>query len=302
MTKFGMWLGYIFYSTVWFANPQQVYASDNLEQHNIRYPQVVGTSLYQNQSNYFVDVLKLVLERSPVNYQIEFVDIPTLAQSRSQSLIIQGFYDIHWLTTNTERESILKPIRIPLYKGLLGLRIAFVNASKANQFAETNSLEQLRKFYVGQGRDWVDSKVLRSHGFRVEEASTTIALFEMLQINRIDYFPRSVLEIWWEAEQQEALGLSVDPHIALYYPAAVYFFVRKDDTILYDHVLKGLNKAIADGSFEQNFIRYFGEAIKRANVDKRKIFNLTNPFIPTETPLEQKQLWQQLPFQTNAKD
>ena len=281
----------------WLAMSSLSYASGNEVVHKIRYPKVKNTTIYLNQANYFIDVLKLALERSAVNYEVEFVNIPTLAQSRSQSLLKQGFYDIHWLTTNIERETILKPIRIPLYKGLLGLRIAFVNSSKGNLFAKTTKVDDLKKIYAGQGRDWVDSKILNFHGFKLMESSTTTALFDMLQINRIDYFPRSILEIWWEAEQTEAFGLTIDPYVALYYPEAVYFFVSNDNTELYNNVLKGLNKAIEDGSFQQNFERYFGEYIERAQLHKRQIFTLSNPYIPAQTPLNEAHLWHNLNLQ-----
>ena len=263
----------------------------------IRYPKVFVKSIYQNQLNYFAEVLKLALDKSGLAYDLEFVDIPDLAQTRSQWLIQQRYYDIHWLVSNSERESEMMPIRIPLYKGLLGLRIAFVNSTKKNLMENITGLDELKLLLVGQGRDWMDSRLLNFHQFKLIEASTTSALFEMLNINRIDYFPRSILEIDWESQQPEASGLSVDQHIALYYPEAVYFFVRKDNIELHDYVLKGLNTAISDGSFQQIFDRYFGETVVRAQLDKRRIFQLANPFLPPQTPLEDKRLWHALTFE-----
>tara|TARA_R110000868_G_scaffold121085_1_gene321307 strand:- start:863 stop:1777 length:915 start_codon:yes stop_codon:yes gene_type:complete len=290
----------LLWATIWLLFTSCVGATSSPQAYKIRYPMVVGTSLYQHQANYFIAVLKLALEKIDLPYHIEFVDIPTLAQTRSQSLLKQGFYDIHWLTTSNERESQLKPIRIPLYKGLLGLRIAFVHNTHKELFAQTNTLEQLRKFYSGQGRDWQDSQILLHHGFRLIEASSTAALFEMLQIKRIDYFPRSILEIWWESEKPETADLSIDPYIALYYPEAVYFFVHKDNTELHDNVSQGLKKAIADGSFQQNFEHYVGASIERAQLHKRQIFKLSNPFIPAETPLSESHLWYELGLQERA--
>lgn len=263
----------------------------------IRYPQVFVKSIYQNQLNYFSEVLTLALDKSGLAYDLEFVDIPDLAQTRSQWLIQQGYYDIHWLVTNTERETELMPIRIPLYKGLLGLRISFVNSAKKTILGNVAGLDELKMLLVGQGRDWMDTKLLNFHQFKLMEASTTLALFEMLNINRIDYFPRSILEIDYESQQTVASGLSVDQNIALYYPEAVYFFVRKENVALHDHVSKGLNIAIDDGSFQQIFERYFGETIAQAQLDKRRIFQLSNPFLPPKTPLDDKRLWHPLTFE-----
>jgi ABC-type amino acid transport substrate-binding protein len=270
-------------------------AADEIQKrYVVRYPTVVGESLYDNQSSYFIAVLQLALEKSGVAHDIVFVDIPDLAQGRSQSLINQGTYDIHWLATSIEREVALNPIRIPLYRGLLGLRLAFVNGQNPNFFAQIRDLEQLKQRFMGQGRDWIDTKILSAHGFRILAASTTDSLVEMLQIDRIDYFPRSILEIWWEAEQQKTTGLSVDPYIALFYPEAVYFFVRNDDQKLHNIVLSGLNKALQDGSFQQNFDRFFAASITRSKLNQRKIFHLSNPYLPEKTPLADKRLWHPL--------
>ena len=272
-------------------------AASSQELKKVRYPQVLVKSIYQNQLNYFFEVLKLALDKSDLAHQIDIVDIPDLAQTRSQWLIQQGYYDIHWLASSIERESELLPVRIPLYKGLLGLRIGFVNSNKANIMANIAGLDQLKLLIIGQGRDWMDTKLLNYHQFKLMEASTTLALFDMLKVKRIDYFPRSILEIDYESQQVSASGLSIDPHIALYYPQTVYFFVRKDNIALHDHVLKGLNIAINDGSFQQIFDRYFGETIARAQLDKRRIFKLSNPFLPPLTPLDDKRLWHPLTFE-----
>ncbi|MCF2947867.1 transporter substrate-binding domain-containing protein [Paraglaciecola aquimarina] len=294
VTKIKAWLSLMIFSAAWIVISPAVIASENKKYHIIKYPKVIDTNLYQNQSNYFVDVLKLALDKTGINYKIEFVNIPSLAQSRSQSLIKQGVYDIHWLTTSEERESALKPIRIPLYRGLLGLRIAFINKTNQDLFANTHNLADLSQFYSGQGRDWVDTKILNFNRLKLMLASTSPALFDMLRINRIDYVPRSILEIWWETELAETSGLAVDPYIALHYPEPVYFFVRNDKTDLHEYVFKGLNIAINDGSFQKIFNQYFGEYIKKSQLDKRRIFNLINPYLPTKTPLNDSRLWHQL--------
>lgn len=272
-------------------------AASSQELKKVRYPQVLTKSIYQNQLNYFLEVLELALNKSDLNYEIDIVDIPDLAQTRSQWLIQQGYYDIHWLASSIERETELLPVRIPLYKGLIGLRIGFVNKANANIMANISGLDQLKLLTTGQGRDWMDTKLLNYHQFKLMEASTTLALFDMLNVNRIDYFPRSILEIDYESQQPPASGLSIDPHIALYYPETVYFFVRKDNIALHDHVTKGLNIAIDDGSFQQIFERYFGETIAQAQLDKRRIFQLSNPFLPPKTPLDDKRLWHPLTFE-----
>jgi membrane-bound lytic murein transglycosylase MltF len=83
----------------------------------------------------------------------------------------------------------------------------------------------------------------------------------------------------------------IDPYIALYYPTAVYFFVRKNDQQLHDAIESGLQIAIKDGSFDRLFYQYFGDLITKAKLNKRQIFEINNPFLPKETPLADTRLW-----------
>ena len=118
-------------------------------------------------------------------------------------------------------------------------------------------------------------------------------LFKMLSKQRIDYFPRSVLEIWEEADQHAEEGLVVEASIVLQYPAAIYFFVNKKNQALARRLEEGLRRAIADGSFDALFFERFGEVIRRARLAARTRFDLENPLLSSETPLDQPELWHQ---------
>lgn len=251
---------------------------------------------YQAQSDYFFNVLKLALARTDVSYELDIVEIPSMPQSRSAVNIQKGVYDIHWLATSQEREHSLNPIRIPLLKGLLGLRIALVNSKSPALLSSLSSIEGLKKLYAVQGHDWMDTKVLRHHGFRMHTSSNNQSLFDLLIKQRVDYFPRSVLEAWPELDFFKDKRLIVDAHIAIYYPLATYFFVRKDNVEMQQQIQLGLQRAIEDGSFQNNFDGYFAEYLEKANLKTRKIFILENPFIPPKTPLDDPQLWFPLPL------
>jgi hypothetical protein len=153
------------------------------------------------------------------------------------------------------------------------------------------SLEDLSRFSAGQGHDWPDSEILRSNGLPVIGVPNYQSLFSMLALGRFDYFPRSLAEVWAEAEQQRGSGLVVDDSLVLHYPSAVYFFVNRNDVALAAHIERGLELAIADGSFEQLFQAFHGEYIERAQLGKRRILRLSNPLLPPQTPLQRKELW-----------
>lgn len=247
--------------------------AENITQPNDRkilYPIAKVTTQYQVQNNYYLDVLKLILARTEVSYELEIVEIPVMPQSRTSMNIQQGMYDIHWLSTSEERETSLNPIRIPLLKGLLGLRIAIVNSKNPDLLSGFSSVDGLKKLYAGQGHDWLDSKLLRHHDFRVQTSANTKSLFDLLIKGRLDYFPRSVLEVWFELEFFNDMPLSVDEHIAIYYPLVNYFFVRNEEVEMHEQIQLGLQRAIIDGSFQNNFDAYFAQYIEKANLQTAK--------------------------------
>jgi ABC-type amino acid transport substrate-binding protein len=111
----------------------------------------------------------------------------------------------------------------------------------------------------------------------------------MLQQNRIDYFPRAVSEIWYEADARQD-SLMVAPKLAFRYTTASYFFVRKGQTQLAADITQGLDSMLADGSFEKLFQQFYGEVIRRSGLKERQIVELNNPSLPDGIPPERRKL------------
>ena len=68
------------------------------------------------------------------------------------------------------------------------------------------------------------------------------------------------------------------------------FSVRKRDARLAANLTAGLEKMVADGSFDKLFQEHFGEQIRQAALKERRIIDLDNPMAPS-LPLERKELW-----------
>ncbi len=83
----------------------------------------------------------------------------------------------------------------------------------------------------------------------------------------------------------------MDAHLAVHYPAAVYFFFNRCDASLAEAVTNGLELALADGSFDRLFLDYHGSLIERSRLRQRNVISLPNPLLPAETPLERRELW-----------
>ena len=114
----------------------------------------------------------------------------------------------------------------------------------------------------------------------------------MLEKRRIDFSPRSVVEIWNELEiMDEESDIVAEQNIALHYPTAMDFFVHKSNTSLFKVIKTGLLQAIKDGSFEALFLSVHEPFIEKTNLSQRKKFHLNNPTLPAQTPLANSSLW-----------
>ncbi len=283
----------------WLALASVLAAGSNVEKTEtgdstlvIRYP-VLGEHYGQNRPNYFLELLTLALDKSGSDYALEPITLSNFRESRSVMSVAKGVYDIHWMNTNATRERVLRPIRVPLFKGLIGWRLLMVRDGDRDRFANMSSLEPLRALKTVQGHDWPDSAILKAHGLGVVQTSHWEGMFKMLYAGRVDYFPRSVVEVWHEQKVFSELNLAVDPHVALIYPSAYYFFVHKNNVRLAEAVERGLLLAIEDGSFDRVLMAHFGASLAKARLDERTIIRLDNPLLTPETPLDRPELWYQ---------
>lgn len=199
--------------------------------------------------------------------------------------------DILWAMTNVERELQLLPIRIPIDKGLGGWRIALVRRQDADRLSVVQDVTELKPLLAGQGHDWPDLKILQAAGLTVTGVNSYVGLFSMLGRGRIDYLPRGINEVASEMNLLRTADLVVDEHIALHYPAAMYFFVSRSRPDLALAVQQGLELAIKDGSFEALFQSVHGARLKAARVQRRRVIELPNPYLPAQTPLQRAELW-----------
>ena len=118
---------------------------------------------------------------------------------------------------------------------------------------------------------------------------------------RFDYFPRSVNEIWDELDSHSE-ALEVESRIALHYYYDAYFMLNKKNTRLAEELRQGLEKAIADGSFDRLFDQHHGDRLRKAQLDKRTVIELRNPLLTPGTPSDRPELGYQFrPGRTKAK-
>lgn len=244
-------------------------------------------------SQYVISILRLALEHIDNKYKLEIINNDDTQARIDEEVRTRGSVDMMWTPGNANKESDFRAIRIPLDKGLLGFRLLIIKKGDQSKFDNVRTLEDLRKFKFGQGRTWADSKILEANGLNVVKTTKYPGLFYMLDGGRFDAFPRGANEPFVEIEKYPDLNLEVEKNLLIVYKMPFYLFVAKDNTQLASDIELGLNRALADGSFNKVFYsaKTVQDVIQKANLRNRRVINLENPTLSKETPLDRQELW-----------
>ncbi len=255
--------------------------------------QVQATQL-EEPADYFTSLLLLALNASKADNEVIDIEFSErdysqarwihLAQNDTRNLVI-------WTMTDKEREQQLRPVRVPLFKGLFGYRVFLIRADEQERFNQIKTLDDLAQLLGGQGTHWPDTPIMQHNGLRVTTAETTESLFRMMNAKRFDYFPRGISEAWFELAQRREKNLVVEENILLYYPAALYFFVNKKNEALAKRIERGLETLIDNGKFDEFFYNHPRISSGLERLTNRHIIYLENPLLPSETPLANPRYW-----------
>ena len=244
---------------------------------------------------YYQDLLSLVLKRTEAGFgpvTVIPVDV-LLSQSRAFNTLKSGALDVFWAGTNVARETQFTAIRIPLFRGLLGLRVPVILKSRADEFARINDANQLKKLVACQGAQWPDSDILQANGYKVERITKFSVMYSMLKQGRCDYFPRGLNEVYAELQGADKSELMAFDGLLLSYTFPMYFFVAKDNEVLAERLEQGLENLVAGGEL-QEFLETHQTTrniFPLSKFDHSKIFYLDNSSLPELTPLNRPELW-----------
>jgi len=239
--------------------------------------------------SYYEDLLKTL---HPENRSIVRLE-RTVTQDRGLELLATGDMTIAWCGTTSLRENQYRPVRVPLFAGLLGIRVPVIRKADKTRFEAIQREEELQALVACQGDQWPDSNILERNGYKVERVAQFDHMYRMLKGGRCDYFPRSVTEVYGELETGNKDDLMAYEGILLSYPFPMYFFTtQKEETLaaileqrLYEFAKSGklLNYMKAHPSTRQAF--------PLSRFKNASVFYLNNPDLPTETPLGDSALW-----------
>jgi hypothetical protein len=251
------------------------------------------------RTEYFVSVLSLALSKvlKESQYKLQSADV-VMKSTRAIDSLMKNSIDVVWGMTSIERENKALAVRIPLLKGLLGHRIFLIREGEQVRFSQIQTYEQLQTLSAGQDGLWPDTAILKYNGLSVVSGTSYSGLFSMLQRKRFDYFPRGVHEPWQEMITHKKQKLTIEQTLLIRYKSPVFFFVGNNNQKLHSILERGLQIAVADGSFDKLLYNHqiTKQIFEQANIDKRIIFDLQNPLLSlaTQKILNDTSLWYQV--------
>lgn len=118
---------------------------------------------FSDHHRYCYGLLETALKYHGNKYTLKNRDDAMQAQAREVEELNDGKVSVIWIATSIDFEEKLLPIRVPLYKGLLGYRIFIIRKGEQDRFDRVQSLDDLRAILLGQGRGWTDTAVLQAN-------------------------------------------------------------------------------------------------------------------------------------------
>lgn len=264
------------------------------------YPPPEGAA--DKRYEYYWSILTAALESNRDqfgDYQLVRYPIQMNGKRAQAQLQAGGEPNVLIRTTSKDLETQLLPIRIPVDKGLTGYRLFLVMDGMQQQLERVNDIDGLRRFTMGQEVRWSDVAVLKAAGFKVATGDDYTGLFGMLAIGRFALFPRGINEIVAERSNNLANfpNLRIERRFMLYYPLPRYFFVARsaEGQRMAARIENGLWRLIRNGEFERRYQAFKADQLRNLDFTGRILFKLHNPNLPPETPLANRQLWDDLP-------
>ncbi|MFB2660641.1 substrate-binding periplasmic protein [Shewanella mangrovisoli] len=281
-----------------FTLANAAYAAGNSTANNAAPIKIVTTIQQQWQFN----LLKEALRRSGQSYQVEQMSTQ-MNQKRKVEEALAGTVDVFWSMTSKELEETVLPVRIPLFKGLLGNRLLIIRKTDEARFANVKTLADFKQLKAGQNRYWPDASILEANGLPVVTSYQYTNLYPMLEGGRFDYLALGAQEIGDELASHPDPALKIDTHILLQYRSPAYFFVSPKRPELAAAILAGLENMISDGSFDEMFNRELkiDKLYRDAQFEQRVIIRLDTPDLSPLTPIERQELWLDLFSMQGAK-
>ncbi|GIX37923.1 MAG: hypothetical protein KatS3mg127_1162 [Silanimonas sp.] len=251
----------------------------------VRFPSL--TEAGDERMRFAGELLALCLEASGEPLRLR--PVQAMNQQRGREAALRGEVDVILLPNTAHETGALLPVKLPLRRGLLGVRLLLARPETAEALMHVeSSAELIRRFRMGYDRSWQDAWAFETMGFAIVYGNNYPGLFDMLRAGRFDFLSRGINELPAELAEPRLAGrgLVVVPGIALYYPLDDYFWVSPQRPELQAAIERGFLRVLEDGRYATLFDQHYGRAIREARLDERSVLHLPGYPVPPGTPLE----------------
>lgn len=243
----------------------------------------VKTINNEGKLNYYMELLDSALKRTESEYgpyqlgpmlELTFTRAKRTAKHNTIPNLILG------TSYSKEMETDYAYIPIPMDFGITSYRICFTSKDKVEELKKVKTINELRRYSIGQGKDWLDVAVLRANGFNVVEYPNYKSLFPAVVRGRFDLFCRSIDEIYPEWEiYKNTKNLAIEESFILYYEFPRFFWTNRENKILIERLTKGLQSIFEDNTALQIWKKHHLQNIEFVKPKSRNIFYLENPLL-----------------------
>lgn len=238
-----------------------------------------------DMSAYYEDVIRLALEKTRTSHGDFVIQHRSFEASVDRIKVLlqtAAGVDVIWATVTPERTQAMRHVPVDLLRDLNNYRALLVRKNDLPYFQTVASLDDLRKFKLGNGSNWTDTKIMQFNSFPVITAVDYSLLIKMLSAKRFDYITRGLHEVGMDLLMFPSANIAVVPDVVLKYsnPVSYGLFVRKSDEALAQRLELGLAQARDDGSLQALFdqMKLF-QAGKEVMHNKPRIIELNNSAI-----------------------
>lgn len=178
------------------------------------------------------------------------------------------------------------PVHKPIAKGLLGYRI-LVTRQDFRSLLEpkyNESKQIIRELKAGIPKTWADAELFRENGYKVFEKGSFDEIFCYLSKGECDYVSLGANEVQsvYQHIANTYPNLIIEPDLVLHYPFPLVFYVHPEKQNLAKRIEYGLTLLIDNGQLDALFKHYFGETLRKLDLDNRNVISLRNPILPVE--------------------
>lgn len=251
----------------------------------VSYRSAVGV-INTNYHDYYLDVLKLTLEKTRPQYgSYSLQHAPAVyskiralthtAENVTPNLIIEAGYENEFNTNGS-----LIHTAIPIDGGIFGYRVCHTHIEIKEKLKNVKTIKDLQGYTIGQGIGWTDTSILRANGLKVVEVENYHGISKMLNAKRLDLFCRGINQIKNEAiAYKDLTNLTQDESFVLVYPAPRFFYLHAKNIVARDRIQAGLKIAFDDGSLKKLWKHHYQSSIEFAKLQNRQFIYLENPHV-----------------------